>query len=716
MCTIIGCFHKKNGQNFILKGLELQKHRGLDGFGIFDGSSLQIAESIKSLQLQSTSQNFIGHSLHAMVSHKPQPFVKKGAFITNCEIYDWQKIAKEHSLKVQNDAELLFELLEKAKTTAECISMLSNCKGVFATCYWRDDIVILARDILGEKPIHYAHIDNVFVFASEKKALQKLGYTSQDIFELNPRTILEYNIQKNELIQHTRDFFSLQKETQEDFKAIKKRVSALLQTSIQKQIPKQKIGVLFSGGIDSTIIAFILQKLDIPFTCYVAGLDGQTESDDVLVAKQIAEQLEFPLKVCTCTLDETQILLKEVTTIIESSNVIKVGVALPFYLCAKQAKKDGVKVLFSGLGSEEIFAGYQRHAQSTNINAECISGLRKMYERDLYRDDLITMHNTIELRLPFLDYDLVSYALTIPEKYKIKGSIKKYVLREVSKDLKLPIQFADRPKKAAQYGSKFDKAIEKLAKQNGFISKSAYLNSLYSQKNQRLAILLSGGKDSVYALYTMQQQQYPISCAITITSTNSDSYMYHTPNTHLTKLQAQSLNIPLIEVQTTGKEEIELDDLQDAMIQAQKKYQIEGIISGALYSTYQRERIEKIAEKLGLKVFSPLWHVNQVALLQQILLKGFSIIFTKIAAEGLDASWLGRVITQKDIQRLKRLQQEIGLHPAGEGGEFESFVIDGPNFSQKIHIVDFSIQTESENCATMHIHDAKLVEKNNLSE
>ncbi|MFT4313013.1 MAG: diphthine--ammonia ligase, partial [Candidatus Woesearchaeota archaeon] len=637
MCTIIGCFSKQCGDVFLKKGLEMLQHRGRDYFGYSTGKTIIQKKELADISFEDGPIQ-IGHSLHAMVSCVPQPFLDKGLFVANCELYNWKQQAKNQGIQVQNDAEFLFEQIEHIENAQDMLSVLENLTGVYAFCYIKHNIAYFARDIVGEKPLYYAKKGREFQFASEKKVLDA---KSEEIFELNPRILLTYDLDTGEITEHQRPFFEKEPELTESLDEITKNVAQKLETVIAQQVPTQKIGVLFSGGIDSTILAYILQKLHVPFTCYVAGLQSDTESDDVFMAQKIAKAYGFPIEVVKLDLDETAKILPDVMDIIESSNVIKVGVALPFYICAQRARKDGVKVLFSGLGSEEIFAGYQRHAQSIDINAECVSGLRKIYERDLYRDDLITMSQTIELRLPFLDTDFVAYALRIPAKYKIQNEIKKYVLRKAAILLGLDETFALRPKKAAQYGSRFDKALQKLAKKNGFPSKSAYLHSLHKMENERLCILLSGGKDSVYAMYTMQRQNYPFSCAITLTSKNDDSFMFHTPNTHITSYQAKSLGVPLIHALTDGKKEKELDDLKAALIKAQKEYHIEGIVTGALYSTYQRERVEKIAETLGLKVFAPLWHVNQVSLLKQLLKEGFCIILTKIAAEGLDSSWLG---------------------------------------------------------------------------
>jgi len=120
------------------------------------------------------------------------------------------------------------------------------------------------------------------------------------------------------------------------------------------------------------------------------------------------------------------------------------------------------------------------------------------------------------------------------------------------------------------------------------------------------------------------------------------------------------MNIPLIEQKTLGEKEKELKDLEKAISAAKKKHKIEGVVTGALYSTYQRDRIEKICDKLGLKMFSPLWHFGQEREMRQLVREGFKFLMSSIAAEGLNKNWLGRIITNKDVDKLSELNKKIG--------------------------------------------------------
>jgi len=220
------------------------------------------------------------------------------------------------------------------------------------------------------------------------------------------------------------------------------------------------------------------------------------------------------------------------------------------------------------------------------------------------------------------------------------------------------------------------------------------------KKGKRLAALFSSGKDSAYAIYKMKKKGYEISCLISMISENLYSYMFHTPGIEMAELQAEAMEIPIIIKKTKGEKEKELNELD-----------IEGVVTGALYSQYQKERIDMICKELGLKAYSPLWHMDQEKEMKEILESGFHIIFTGVAAYGLNHGWLGRKITKRDINKLVGLNKAYGINVAGEGGEFESLVIDCPLFKKKLVIEEFTIMEENEYTARMLIQKACLEEK-----
>lgn len=210
----------------------------------------------------------------------------------------------------------------------------------------------------------------------------------------------------------------------------------------------------------------------------------------------------------------------------------------------------------------------------------------------------------------------------------------------------------------------------------------------------KLGILFSGGKDSTYATYLAKKDGYKIACLISIISENKESYMFHTPSIEKTEEQSKVMGIPLIVQKTKGKKEDELKDLENVIKLAKEKYKIGGIVTGAVESVYQASRIQKICDELNLECFNPLWQVNQFELLENLLKNEFKVIITGVSAYPFDESWLGKKVDKKFIKEIKELNKKYQISPAGEGGEFETFVLNCPLFRKELKIKDSKISGE----------------------
>jgi diphthine-ammonia ligase len=217
------------------------------------------------------------------------------------------------------------------------------------------------------------------------------------------------------------------------------------------------------------------------------------------------------------------------------------------------------------------------------------------------------------------------------------------------------------------------------------------------------AVLFSGGKDSVYAAYLAKKKRYKLTCLISIFSENPDSYMFHTPSIEKTKHQAKVMNLPLIIQKTKGEKEKELEDLEKAIKKAKKIYKINNIISGALASNYQKFRIENICKKLDLKSITPLWKRNELEYLRELIKNKFKVILTGVFAYPFDKSWLGRKIDNRFIDEIKELKSKYKVNPVGEGGEFETFVLNCPLFKKSLKIKNYKFFKEGENSWRMEI-------------
>ena len=224
-----------------------------------------------------------------------------------------------------------------------------------------------------------------------------------------------------------------------------------------------------------------------------------------------------------------------------------------------------------------------------------------------------------------------------------------------------------------------------------------------------VAVLFSGGKDSTMAVYSALESGHDVRYLLAMKSANDESYMFHVPNIHLTDLLAEAMDIPIISVETDGIKEEELKDLKRGF-ENLKASGVEAIYTGALYSTYQKSRIERLASEVGLKAVSPYWHVDELEYMNLIISLGFEVIISGVSAYGLDEKWLGRRIDEKAIDDLIKLNEKVGLNLAFEGGEAETLVLDGPIFKKRVKILKDKRQWHVDSGLYI-IEDAVLEEK-----
>jgi ABC transporter with metal-binding/Fe-S-binding domain ATP-binding protein len=196
----------------------------------------------------------------------------------------------------------------------------------------------------------------------------------------------------------------------------------------------------------------------------------------------------------------------------------------------------------------------------------------------------------------------------------------------------------------------------------------------------KLAALCSGGKDSTYALWLALRQGHELVHLVAMQPAREDSWMFHHPNIHLMDLFSECVGLPLVKAETSGVKEQELEDLKETL----RPLEVEGVVSGAIASTYQKSRINRICKELGLKSLTPLWGREPLELLEEMLAAGFEIIVTSVSAEGFHEEWLGRKIDRGCLEDLRKLQEKFGVNPSGEGGEYESLVLDAPFFRRRI--------------------------------
>jgi ABC transporter with metal-binding/Fe-S-binding domain ATP-binding protein len=220
-------------------------------------------------------------------------------------------------------------------------------------------------------------------------------------------------------------------------------------------------------------------------------------------------------------------------------------------------------------------------------------------------------------------------------------------------------------------------------------------------KRLNSAILFSGGKDSGLALeYAFRYTN--VRCLIIVQSKNSESYMFHTPNIKWAEMQAKATGIPYIIQKTDGVKEKELKDLESAIKKAKKKYNVQAIVTGAIESIYQASRVQTITNSLKMECFNPLWQHDQIEILEELIQKRFDVILIGTFGYGMD-KLIGRRIDKGFIAEIKLLKERLKINPAGEGGEFESFVLNAPYYTKPLKISKSNILKDDSGGIVLHI-------------
>ncbi len=436
MCGIAGA-SGKGSEELVRKMLEAIKHRGPDGSGTYSAGNITL-----------------GNVLLKITGDKHQPLIDGGVLTYNGEIYNFKEIAQELHVTTDSDSEVLFALISRKGIEAT----ITELDGDYAFAYAEKEKLHLVRDPAGVKPLFYARNGELFAFASEKKALAAIGMN--EILALKSGHMLTYNSGK--IVEKKVAGFATGERINDEALA-----SLALFNAIDCAVKKRQYkpcAVAFSGGLDSSLIAALCHDAEL----YSVGME---DSHDIQHTKRAAKLLGFSDKFHAheLTADEVEAAIPDVIKAIESSDPLKVSIALPLFFASKAAHRDGIRVMLSGQGADELFAGYKRY-ESLNAH-ELESALQKdlenIAENNLERDDAASMANAVELRVPFLDKDVVELALRIAPELKIRNGMRKYILRLAAKKI-LPDELVFKEKKAAQYSSGIYSAIKKLVRKNGY--------------------------------------------------------------------------------------------------------------------------------------------------------------------------------------------------------------------------------------------------------
>jgi asparagine synthase (glutamine-hydrolysing) len=472
------------------------KHRGLDSACILINNEAKRAEKPDEIDLY----GLVGHTALGNVQFTMSGKESYSQFLEDCtgrlkliidgEIDNDREIKSgllNHRFQTTVSNEAIVHLVEKnyAKNLVQAIrTSLPNLLGGYAFAIYDGKEVVATRDPVGVKPLYFGENNELIGFASERKALWKLGI--RNVKTLAPGGILSLSMegcQTSEGIHLIRP--AVKSLTAEE--AASKLRETLYEAVRRKLKGFQNVAVAFSGGVDSAIIAKLIAALGAKVTLYTVGFEG---SYDVMAATQTAKSLNFNHVVRLLTLKDVEEYLPKVVYTIEDADPMKIEIGLPLFATAEKARSNGIGVIFSGQGSDELFGGYSRYLRVLEeygydgLQNKLWQDILEISEVNLQRDEAVTTANGVELKVPFLDVNVIHIAMTIHPSLKIQDQndkLRKRVLRKTAEMLEIPSEAVKRPKKAVQYGSGVDKAIKRLAIKNGYKHIAAYLKAVFDQ-------------------------------------------------------------------------------------------------------------------------------------------------------------------------------------------------------------------------------------------
>lgn len=465
---------EKHAAHKAVEMLKALRHKGADAFGVATPKSIDIKAEPEQLQIQGAkSKTAVGQVfLKVLPQDKPQPIkVGNAASVFDGRIY-------QPPSSIDSFARMLVEGGE-----SEAKTLIGNSEGSFAFAVAEAERLTVGRDALGLYPLYYGGKNGIFAFASELKPLWKIGVKEAKFFPPGHVVTVDEKglaIKPIKILEKSGVIRISMKEAVE-------RLQRLLEQSVRGiTAGLGEVAVAFSGGLDSSLTAFLAKKAGVEVHLIHVSLENQLES---VKAEEAASLLELPFHKYLYSEKAVEHVLPQVLWAIESPDPLKTSIGIPLYWAAEKAAELGFKFLLAGQGADELFGGYKRYLTfyacygRTVAEKEIANDVLRMYENNFERDFKLCGFHNVELRLPFAAYPLVEFALRLPLKLKINSKndmLRKVVLRKAAEKLGLPSKIVNEPKKAVQYATGVDKALKKLAKKEK-LSQKEYLQKVFQK-------------------------------------------------------------------------------------------------------------------------------------------------------------------------------------------------------------------------------------------
>ena len=481
MCGIIGLISKQGRQVFpeLLDAMQNQKHRGFDSFGV------HVKKTIKKKRIKEISENHLNGTMGiaqnqlSITGNGMQPFTSKNnelSLVHNGEIYNFLELKKnlgkefEKKFESSTDSEVIEKFFEKElkkkSVEASVKKFFKQSNGMYAVLFQFKNSLYAFRDPVGIKPLWIGENNSFIGASSEPKPLRKFNILFPQ--PLLPGHLIEFN-EKGFKEKKIFDLTDLKKEIPKK-KSFKKLKESFLESIELRTMHLREAAVFFSGGVDSSLIAKAVSEFVPRTTLITVGLQ---DSPDMKFCEENASELGLNVHFRKINEKDVQFNARKAMYHLPYFDSLQLQIGALNFIAAREAKKLNLKTAFSGQGSDELFCGYSNYKRVLKLNGfkaveqEIWNQLQEIWQRNLMREDLMSMANTIELRVPFLDLNFIKEAMAFPAKDKIKSvndELRKHPLRKLAESLGVPKKFSERPKKALQYGSGTGKIVEKMFK------------------------------------------------------------------------------------------------------------------------------------------------------------------------------------------------------------------------------------------------------------
>jgi asparagine synthase (glutamine-hydrolysing) len=367
-------------------------------------------------------------------------------------------------------------------------TLMEQADGDYLFFMLKEGWIAAGRDPIGVQPLYFGENKNIAAFATNRTALWKLGvdnplsfppgnlaFVNKEGFKFKPVKTLTYTEPKSITMDDAA-----------------KTLQVLLEQSIKRRVHGLKeVAVAFSGGLDSSLVAFLASKSGVKVNLFHVSLENQPESEEAMKA---ADELNLPLQVDLFKDSDVEAILPKVVELIEESDPIKASIGVPFYWTAEKAAEAGFEVMLAGQGADELFGGYQRYVTeccnegNEKVRKTMLNDVTRIHESNLERDLKITGFHDVELRVPFGSFDLVEFALGLPVELKIENkpeTQRKLVLRKMALNVGLPSLMTEKPKKAVQYSTGINEAVKRIAKTHEK-TVNEYITELFLQSKNNI--------------------------------------------------------------------------------------------------------------------------------------------------------------------------------------------------------------------------------------